>query len=150
MSAGGPGPELVGVEYCPDAGDLVAGDLECVHHHGDAVLLGYQAGLAVDRAFQERQAGCLAGDGRAGARDLLGALEQAAKRGGEAAEVTGHGGAGIEQVDEGGDVGGFPGLLEGLDDAGLPGGGGGGGVGGADTAAGGGGRACGRRPGCGR
>ena len=28
------------------------------HHHGDAVLLGYQAGLAVDHAFQERQAGC--------------------------------------------------------------------------------------------
>jgi hypothetical protein len=27
VSAGGPGPELAGVEYCPDAGDLAACDL---------------------------------------------------------------------------------------------------------------------------
>src|SRR6266536_2405146 len=53
VSAGGPGPELAGVEYCPDAGDLAACDLERVHRHGDAVLLSHQTGLAVYGALQE-------------------------------------------------------------------------------------------------
>ena len=63
VSACRPGPELVGVAYGPDVLDPVACDVEREHRHGDAVLLGHQAGLAVDRAFQERQvAGCPAGD----------------------------------------------------------------------------------------
>src|SRR5262252_3787933 len=53
VSAGGPRPELARVEYCPNAGDLVACDLERVHRHGDAVLLSHQPGLAVDGALQE-------------------------------------------------------------------------------------------------
>jgi len=111
------------VEYRPDAGDLLACDLERVDRHGDAVLLGHQAGLAVDCALQERHAGYQAGDSEAGARDLLGALDPAGQGGGEVADVAGHGGAGVEQADQGADVPGFPGLFEGPDDAGLPGGG---------------------------
>jgi hypothetical protein len=43
--------------------DLVADDLEREHGHGDAVFLGHQAGLAVDRALGDRQAaGYPAGD----------------------------------------------------------------------------------------
>ena len=65
-SSRGPGPELVGVADCPDVLDPVARDVEGEHRHGDAVLLGDQAGLAVDRALEERQAGCPAGDVGAG------------------------------------------------------------------------------------
>ena len=80
-SGRGPGPELAGVEYRPDAGDLLACDLERVDRHGDAVLLGHQAGLAVDCALQQRHAGYQAGDSEAGARDLLGALDPAGQAG---------------------------------------------------------------------
>jgi hypothetical protein len=52
-SARRPGPELIGVEDCPDVGDTVAGDIELVHRHCDAVLLGHQAGLAVDRTLRK-------------------------------------------------------------------------------------------------
>jgi hypothetical protein len=51
-------------------------------------LLGDQAGLAVDRAFQEcRVAGCPAGDVGQQARDLLGAFDGAQRCGGQAAAV---------------------------------------------------------------
>ena len=70
VSAGRPGPELVGVADGPDVGDPVACDLEREHRNGDAVLLGDQAGLAVDRVLPERQARCPAGNFDAGARDL--------------------------------------------------------------------------------
>jgi len=55
-------------------GDPPACDVEGEHGHGDAVLLGDQAGLAVDRALQDRQAGCLVGDTGQVARDLLAAF----------------------------------------------------------------------------
>src|SRR5204863_53854 len=51
-----PGAELIGVAHRPDVRDLVVRDLEREHGHGDTVLLGHQAGLAVDRALQDRQA----------------------------------------------------------------------------------------------
>jgi hypothetical protein len=71
-SACRPGPEFLGVADGPDVLDPVVGDVEREHRHGDAVLLGDQAGLAVDRALQERQAGCDAGDIEGGAaRDAL-------------------------------------------------------------------------------
>jgi len=71
VSARRPGPEFVGVAYCPDAGDPVACDLEREHRHGDAVLPGYQAGLAVDRALQDRHvAGCPGGE----VDDIAGAI----------------------------------------------------------------------------
>jgi len=44
--------------------DPVACDVERVHRHGDAVALGDQAGLAVDRALQDRQAGARLADGK--------------------------------------------------------------------------------------
>ncbi len=52
-SARRPGPEFAGVAYCPDVLDLVAGDVEREHGHSDAVLLGHQAGLAVDHPLAE-------------------------------------------------------------------------------------------------
>jgi len=55
---------LSGVEYDPDVLDPVACDVERVHRHGDAVALGDQAGLAVDRALQDRQAGARLADGK--------------------------------------------------------------------------------------
>src|SRR6266536_2358291 len=51
-SARRPGPEFLGVAYCPAALDPVACDVEREHRHGDAVLLSHQTGLAVDRAYQ--------------------------------------------------------------------------------------------------
>jgi hypothetical protein len=120
VSAGGPGPELAGVEYCPDAGDLAACGLERVHRYGDVVVPGDQAGLAVDGAFQEPDiAGRCAGEIGQEAGDLLAAFD-GAQRG---AAVTGQRGGGVEQADEGADVLGFPGLLEVPDDGGLAGGG---------------------------
>ena len=82
-----PGPEFVGVAYRPDVGDPVASDLERVHRHGDAVQLGDQAGLAVDRALQDRQARCSAGDLDVGAGDLLAAFDGLEVCGGQAATV---------------------------------------------------------------
>src|SRR5215471_15917111 len=121
-SARRPEPELVGVPYCPDVLDPVPCDVERGHRHGDAVLLSDQAGLAVDRALQDRQAGCPVDGGEHVARDPLGAFDRAERDGvGQAAAVGDHGGGGIEEADESVDVLGFPGLLEGPDDAGLAG-----------------------------
>src|SRR5215472_8572291 len=116
-----PRPELVGVEYGPDVLDPAARQVECVHRHGDAVPLSHQAGLAVDAAFQDRQAGCPGGDVDEEARDLPGAFDRAEHRADQPAAVTGRGGAGVEERDEGADVLGFPCLPEVPDEAGLPG-----------------------------
>ena len=121
-SVGRPRPELLGVQYGPDVLDPVAGDVERHHHHGDAVLLGDQAGLAVDRALQDRQAECPAGDIDVEARDLLAAFDRAELGGDEAAAVAGRRGVGVEQADQGVDVLGLPRLLEVPDDVGLLGG----------------------------
>ncbi len=116
-SACRPGAELVGVADGPDVLDPVAVDVEREHRHGDAVLLGYQAGLAVDRALQDRHvSGAPFGQVDNVARDLLAALDRVQRGGGEAAAVGGHGGAGVEEPDEGADVLGCPGLLEVPDD----------------------------------
>src|SRR5271156_579878 len=120
-SACRPGPEFLGVAYGPDVLDPVAGDLEREHRHGDAVLLGDQAGLAIDRALQESQARCPADDIEGGAGDLLAAFDRAlGDRADEAAGVGDGRGAGIQEADEGRDVPGFPGLFEVPDEAGLP------------------------------
>src|SRR5262249_31783060 len=63
--------------------------------------------------------------------DLAGALDGLEGGGDQAAAVGGHGGAGVEQGDQRGDVLGFPGPFEGADDGGLAGWGGCGGGGGA-------------------
>ena len=119
-SACGPGAEFVGVAYDPDVLDPVACDLEREHGDGGAVVLGYEAGLAVDGAFEECHAGGLAaGDVDPGAGDLVGAFDGVQEGDGEAAAVGGGGGGGVEQGDQGVDVLGFPGLLEGPDEAGL-------------------------------
>src|SRR6201994_4455693 len=91
-SARRPGPELIGVAYRPDVRDLVTRDLEREHGHGDAVFLGHQAGLAVDRALQDRQAaGYPAGDVGQGAGHLLAALDGGERGGGPGAPRGGHG-----------------------------------------------------------
>jgi hypothetical protein len=64
VPASRPGPELVGFEYCPDVRDLVVCDVERVHRHGDAVQLGHQAGLTVDRTLQDPHAGYRTGPDR--------------------------------------------------------------------------------------
>src|SRR5260370_23744108 len=87
-SARHPGPELVRVAYRPDVRDPVACDVECVHRHGGAVLLGDQAGLAVDRALQDRQPCCPAGEVEQVARDLLPPFGRAEPGAGEAAGGT--------------------------------------------------------------
>src|SRR5262249_39175408 len=110
-SARRPGTQFLGVAYCPDLLDPVAPDVEREHRHGDAVLLSHQPGLTVDRALQDRQAGCPAGDVEAGAGDLLGAFDRAERDGaGQATAVAGRDGTGVEEADEGVDVLGFPGL----------------------------------------
>jgi hypothetical protein len=56
----------------PAAPDPVGGDFEGEYRHRDAVLLHDQAGLAVDRALQERHVGVPElGDLDPGPRDLL-------------------------------------------------------------------------------
>ena len=91
--------------------DPVACDLERVHRHGDAVQLGHQAGLAVDRALQEPHvAACCAGEIGQVARDLPAAFDGAGRGGDQAAAVAGRGGVGVEQADQGADVLGLPGL----------------------------------------
>jgi hypothetical protein len=88
-------------------------------------LLGHEAGPAVDRALQDRQAGRQAGDLDQVARDLLAAFDRAERGADQAAAVGGHGGAGVEDADQGVDVLGLPCVLEVPDEAGLPGRGGG-------------------------
>ncbi len=97
-------------------------------------LLSHQTGLAVDGAFHERRvARCPVGDFDPGARDLLAAFDRAQEGYGETAAVCDRRGVGVEQADQGVDVLGFPCLLEGPDDLGLPGGRARGGLRGADA-----------------
>ena len=151
-SPSGPGAELVRVADDPDVLDVVAGDLEREHRHDAAVLLGHQAGLAVDRAFQEpharrRPAGDL--DPRAG--DPLAAGDGVDEGDGPPAAVGDRGGIRVEQPNESVDILRLPGKPEGPDDRGLPGGRARRGrLRRADTAAGGGGRAGGTPRGCAR
>src|SRR5262245_19904574 len=70
-SVGRPGPEFLRVAYGPDVADPAADDLERHHRLGDAVTPRHQAGLAVDRAFQERDVGLPGGDVEHQASDLL-------------------------------------------------------------------------------
>jgi hypothetical protein len=109
LSACHPGPEFLGVADCPDVLDPVVGDVEREHGYGDAVLLTNQAGLAIDRALQEGQARCPAGDIEGGASDLLGAFDRAGQGDGEAAGVGGCRGARVQKADKGSDVLGLPG-----------------------------------------
>ena len=67
--------------------DLVPCDAECEHGHGDAVLLGHQAGLAADRALQEGQAERRASDVGQIAGEPAGALDRAQRGLGQAAAV---------------------------------------------------------------
>lgn len=116
-----PGAELLGVAYCPNALDPIAHDVECADRHCDAVDLGHETGLTVDRALQDRQVGCPAGDIHIGARDLLAAFDRAEVGLGEAAAVGDRRGVGVEEADGNVDVLGLPCLLEVFDDVGLPG-----------------------------
>jgi hypothetical protein len=122
LSARRPAAELLRVAYYPDVLDPVACEAEREHRDGGAVLLGCQARLAVDRAFQEGHvAGRTVGDFDPGAGDLLAAFDGVQERNGKAAAVGDCRGVRVEQADQGGDVFGFPCDLEGLDDVGLPG-----------------------------
>ena len=104
-SACGPGAEFVGVTHDPDVPDPVASDVEREHGHDQAVLLGHQAGLAVDGTFQERhRADCPVRDFNPGTRDLLAAFDRVQEAGGEPAAVGDGRGAGVEQADQGVDV----------------------------------------------
>lgn len=96
-SACRPGTKLAGVAYCPDVPDAIACDVEGEHRHDDAVLLSDQAGLAVDCALLERQAGHRAGDVDGVAGDLLGAFGRVEGGCSESAAVGDRRGAGIEQ-----------------------------------------------------
>ena len=120
-SACRPGPELVGVAYCPDVLDPVSCNVERVYRHDDAVLLDHQAGLAVDRAFQDRQGGRPIGEVDAGARDLSTAPDRSGQGAGKAAAVGTRRGIGVEQADQAVDILSLPCLPELSDDAGLPG-----------------------------
>jgi hypothetical protein len=51
------GRSLSGVAYGTDVADVIAGDVEGEDGDGGAVVLGNQAGLAVDSAFEDGQ-GC--------------------------------------------------------------------------------------------
>jgi hypothetical protein len=76
--------------------DPVSCDLERVHRHGDAVALGDQPGLAVDRALAERHArGRAVEQGGDVACDLLAAFDRVRRGADQAAAVAGHGGAGV-------------------------------------------------------
>jgi hypothetical protein len=102
--------------------DPVARDGEGEDGHGDAVLLGDQAGLAVDRVLQDRHvAGGPVGDIDDIARDLLATLDRAQRGADQAAAVGGKCGVGVQQSDEGADVLGVPRCLEVPDEASLPG-----------------------------
>ncbi len=122
-SPSGPAAQLLRVAHDPDVPDVVAGDLEREHRHDAAVVLGHQAGLAVDRAFQEpharrRPAGNL--DPRAG--DPLAAGDGVDEGDGPPAAVGDRGGIRVEQPNESVDILRLPGKPEGPDDRGVPGG----------------------------
>jgi hypothetical protein len=100
--------------------DPVAGEVEREDRHCDAALLSDQAGLAVDRALEERHvARRAAGEFYPGARDLLAAFDGAQEGQGAPAAVGGRREVGVEQADEGVDVLGLPGPLEVADDLGA-------------------------------
>jgi hypothetical protein len=101
--------------------DPVACEVEREHRHDDAVQLGDQSGLAVDRALQDRHGAMAAGQEDAGARDQVAALDRAEVRAGEAAAVGDPDRVGVEEADEGRHVLGLPSLLEAPDDVGVPG-----------------------------
>ena len=81
-------------------------------------LLDDQAGLAVDRALQNRDVGCPGGDFDVGARDLLAAVDRVERGPDRAAAVGDRDGVGVEDADETGDVYGLPCRLEVPDNAG--------------------------------
>ncbi|MDG9675946.1 hypothetical protein [Micromonospora sp. DH14] len=83
--------------YRPDALDPVAYDLEGVHRYGDAVLLGDQAGLAVDRTLQNRQIPKSALEVDQGAADLLGAFDRVEHGADNAAAVGDRRRVGVEE-----------------------------------------------------
>ena len=96
VSARVPAPELVGVAYGPNVVDPATREAEREDRHDDAVLLGYQAGLAVDRVLEERHAaGWPAGQPDEVARDLLGAIDGVQRGADKAATIGGQRGAGV-------------------------------------------------------
>src|SRR6516162_1009875 len=113
---GRPGSELLGVAYRPDVGDPAGGHSEREHRGGRAASLNHQAGLPVDRAFQDRHVGYLAGDAEGVPRQLLAAFDRAERSGDHTTAVGGHHGVRVKQPDEGVDVLGLPCLLEIPDD----------------------------------
>src|ERR1035438_2908559 len=116
-----PGTKFLGVEYYPHVLDAVVCDVECQAGRGHPVSLSDQAGLAADRAFQDRQAGRPIGEGDAGARDLSTAPDRSGQGAGKAAAVGTRRGIGVEQADQAVDILSLPCLPELSDDAGLPG-----------------------------
>jgi hypothetical protein len=102
---------------------MVVSDVEGEDGDRGALVLGDQAGLAVDGAFQDRQRWCAGDEIGQVTGDLLGAFVGVQGGGGQTAAVRGDGRVGVEQGDDGGDVTGLPGSAEVADDRGLPGGG---------------------------
>jgi alkylhydroperoxidase family enzyme len=76
----------------------VACDVECVHRDGGAVQLSHQAGLAVDRALQDRQVGRRTGPAGEEACDLLGTFDRAEHGSDQAAAIAGRRSADPERV----------------------------------------------------
>src|SRR5215218_5271355 len=111
--------EFLGVSHYPDIRDAPFCDREREHRVGDAVLLSDKAGLAIDRAFQDRHGGPPAGEVDAGARNLLGAFNWFEPGAGKAATVCDPRRAGVEEPNKGADVMCLPCALEVPDDAGL-------------------------------
>src|SRR4029450_7485738 len=103
-SASRPKPELLGVPYCPDVPDPVAGDIERDHRRGDAVLLNHQTRLTVDPALPDRQVRYPAAHIDDHARDLLAAFDREEHGADQAASVGDRGGVGVEEADERVDV----------------------------------------------
>ena len=65
--------------------DVIAGDVEGEHGDGGAVVLGNQAGLAVDSAFEDGQGWSAGGEVGQVAGGLLGALDRVQGGSGQAA-----------------------------------------------------------------
>src|SRR5690606_23757103 len=111
---------LVGIEDRPDALDPVAYDVERQHRYGHAAQLSDESGLPANRALNELELGHLDSSIEVEARDTLRARDGLRFGSDEPAAVADGGGIGVEDADEGLDVPGFPGQLEGSDDVGLP------------------------------
>jgi len=89
--------------------DLVARDVEGEHRDGDAVVLSYQAGLAVHGAVQEcHSGGRPVGQFDPGAGDLLAAFDGVQEGSGQAAAVGDGRRVGVEESDQGVNVLRFP------------------------------------------